>query len=297
MNTNTQQLIGKSAEYLRVMHAVRMVAVTDTTVLLKGEKGTGKATLAAEIHRVSYRRDRGFTVLPCSAGAEDVIASLLSAHSEALNAGTLYLDEVADLSLAAQGLLMAFLEQRELAGKTADVRIIAATSEDLFARVQSGAFREDLFYRLYIVPVEIPALRDRPDDIALFLKHFTAELARKHNRKAPIYSVTAKNLLKRYLWPGNLRELRNFCERMVILMAGQNIQPENLPIEIRQNDEHAGKVGFVLPKAGINLLDLESDVIRQALEMAGGNRSRAARLLGISRDTLLYRIQKHEIQV
>lgn len=296
MNENTQQLIGKSAEFMRVINAVRMVAVTDTTVLLLGEKGTGKTALAGEIHRISYRREKQFSTLACSAGAEHQLQQWLSVGGQGLEGGTLYLDEVADLSQEAQGQLMAFLEQQE-AGRhsQADVRIIAATSNDLHAMVQAGEFRQDLYYRLYVVPLEVPSLRDRADDIALFLKHFTCELARKHGRKAPVYSVTAKNLLKRYQWPGNLRELRNFCERMVVLMAGQNVQPENLPIEICRGYEQTKRVGFVLPKGGINLTELESDVIRQALEMTGGNRSRAARLLGISRDTLLYRIQKHEI--
>ncbi|MCG8426668.1 MAG: sigma 54-interacting transcriptional regulator [Chromatiales bacterium] len=295
MNMNAEQLIGKSAEFMRVVHAARMVAVTDTTVLLVGEKGTGKTALAGEIHRISRRRVKPFRLVSCSADAEKQLAGLMSTAADDLEGGTLYLDDVANLSLEGQRQLMAFFDAQESDSRLADVRVIASSSVDLYRQVELNAFREDLYYRLYIVPLEVPALRDRTEDIPMFVKHFTGELARKHGRRAPSYSVSVKNLLKRYHWPGNLRELRNFCERMVIMLAGQGIQPEHLPAEICRTGAQSKGIGFVLPREGINLTDLESDVIRQALELTGGNRSRAARLLGISRDTLLYRIQKHAI--
>jgi DNA-binding NtrC family response regulator len=164
--------------------------------------------------------------------------------------------------------------------------------------VTKGGFREDLFYRLYVVPLDVPPLRERPDDLVLLLKHFSREISLLYKRPAPRYSVSARNLLKAYDWPGNLRELHNLCERMVILMAGRIVQPENLPLEIRcgKSSRQTGSL-FALPAGGVDLLAMEGEMIRQALGMAGGNRSKAARLLRLTRDTLLYRIQKHNIQI
>ena len=147
-----------------------------------------------------------------------------------------------------------------------------------------------------MVPLEVPPLRERTDDIIPLLKHFGHTMARSHNRRAPRFSVTSRNVLKAYPWPGNVRELKNLCQRMAILMAGQTVQPEDLPAEVRcSGPEDTAQDPFRLPPEGIDLLALEGNMIRQALGMTGGNRSKAARLLGISRDTLLYRIQKHAI--
>ncbi len=302
MNNETENLLGASPLFLRVLNTARMVAGTDTPVLITGERGTGKEMLAREIHAVSQWNRGAFHVINCTgvSGSEfQLELDRVGGKREQSGAGTLFLDEVGELLPDAQQQLLHMLESHRLTVRqTGRPRIIVSSSLDLRKLVDAGDLREDLYYRLFVVPLEVPPLRDRQEDIVILLKRFSSEFARVHNRRSPRYSVSARNLLKRYPWPGNVRELRNFCERMVILMAGQIIQPENLPQEIRQGPEQKrDRPRFLLPADGINLMELESDVIRQALGLSGGNRSKAARLLGISRDTLLYRIQKHAIEV
>lgn len=293
-----EKMYGSSPVFTRAVHAARMVAGTDVSVLITGEPGTGKAMMAREIHAASRRVRGGFRVIGCAGIDEALFEAELMA---AANGSTLYLDEVADLSLEAQAKLLHFIES--VAGRQVgypDVRILASSGADLLALQMEGQFREDLYYRLHVVPLALPPLRDRADDIVLLLKQFTADLARHHGRKAPRYSVTARNLVKQYRWPGNVRELHNFCERMVILMPGGIVQPADMPPEIRRDAAvtAAARPGlFCLPEGGIDLFALEGDIIRQAISMSGGNRSKAARLLGLTRDTLLYRIQKHAIEI
>jgi DNA-binding NtrC family response regulator len=280
-----------------------MVAGTDTTVLLQGEPGAGKERMAREIHAVSRRRERPFVAVSCAGITVLELEEAVQRSAAAASGlgGTLLLKDVAELSAEPQAWLLHLFDSLG-SGRPGfpDLRVIASSSQDLQAATDAGSLREDLFYRLYVVPIELPPLRKRQDDIVLLLKQFNAELAAFHGRRAPRYSVTARNLLKLYAWPGNVRELRNLCERMVILMAGNMVQPEDLPLEIRRGPAQQRTGGwsrFVLPAEGIDLLALEGDMIRQALGMSGGNRSKAARLLGVSRDTLLYRIQKHAIDV
>ncbi|MEW7977635.1 MAG: sigma 54-interacting transcriptional regulator [Candidatus Sedimenticola endophacoides] len=293
MNNGSTRLLGNSPIFLRALHAARMVASTDAPVLIRGERGTGKELLAREIHAISLRRARPFETINGAGlgdrGLGERLATLAAGVGDA--PATLFLDQVGELSAHAQGELLQFLER-------GDLRLITGSCEDLQAAVNGGGFRADLFYRLNIVPLEMPPLREREGDVVLLLKRFSTELAHRYNRRAPQYTVSARNLLKAYAWPGNVRELRNFCERMVILLAGQQVQPSNLPEEIRSGGRPGrGGNGFQLPEEGIDLLQLEGDMIRQALSLAGGNRAKASRLLRISRDTLLYRIQKHNIAV
>jgi len=297
-----QGLVGHSAAFTRVLHAARMVAPTDATVLVVGEVGTGKQTLAREIHAASTRRLRPFFALGGSGVPADLFE--LAADTErgatlrAAAGGTLFLDEVADLESAAQAALLRYLETGMVgpaSGEPLSLRVVAATAADLAERVVRGSFRGDLFHRLNVVLLEMPALRERAEDIGTLLKHYARLFAREHGRRACRFSVAALNALKAYRWPGNVRELRNLCERLVILLPGGTVGWENLPAEIRLPDREAGAAGFRLPASGIDLNLLEKEVIAQALALAAGNRSRAARLLGISRDTLLYRIQKHGI--
>jgi DNA-binding NtrC family response regulator len=294
MSEQMMKLLGSAPEYLRAVHAARLVAGTDTTVLLVGEQGSGRQLLAREIHACSRYGGLPFRGNKCAGkGAGDLEQALGTSPS----GGTLFLDGVEDLCGESQAKLLQLIERRE-SGESKEKRIIASTATDLHRLQQEGRFREDLFFRLHVVPIDLPPLRERRDDIILMLKHFTIELAHHHGRKPPRYSVSARNLIKQYRWPGNVRELRNFCERMVILSAGNIVQPENMPVEMRRpSDSGRESSGFILPEDGIDLFSLESDMILQALRMAGGNRSKAARLLGISRDTLLYRIQKHAIAV
>ncbi len=288
----SQGLIGEAPSFRRLLNAARLVAATDASVLIIGEAGTGKESLAREIHRLGDRRHQSFQVLPVTGmTADDLVAALDHAWSGA-RGGSLYLDEVAELPSLAQARLLYWL-----AGPGGAVRLMAATRQDLWERVRAGSFREDLYYRLAVVPLELPPLRERVQDIPLLLEHFLALAAATHGLAAPRFSLTAQRQLRRYPWPGNAREARNFCERMVILCPGEDLGPENLPWEIRRGEwETTEGSSFKLPAGGINLQDLEIDCIRQALALAGGNKSRAARLLGLTRDTLLYRLEKYLIK-
>lgn len=299
---NEHTLIGHSANFTRVLNAARMVAPTDATVLLSGEIGTGKQSLAREIHTYSTRRLRPFVGLACSTLSADLFAlgpnTEQGASLRAAAGGTLFLEEVADLSAEAQATILRYLEIGAVGpagGEPLSLRVVASTASDLPERVAQGTFRADLFHRLNVVPLEVPALRERGDDVPLLLKHYIRLLAREHGRRPPVFAVAAVNALRAHRWPGNIRELRNLCERLAILLPGQAIGMENLPLDIRVPARDVGTVGFRLPAGGIDLNLLEKEVISQALQLAAGNRSRAARLLGITRDTLLYRIQKYDI--
>ncbi|MGB7552437.1 MAG: sigma 54-interacting transcriptional regulator, partial [Chromatiaceae bacterium] len=249
--------------------------------------------LAREIHRLGTRRDGPFEVVRVAGlTQEDAVAALDGAFLAA-RGGSLLVDQVGELTTSGQARLLRWLE-----GPGGEVRVMAASRQDLWGLVLSGSFRDDLYYRLCVVPLELPPLRERIQDIGPLLEHFLAGAAATHGVARPRFSLTAQRQLRRYAWPGNLRELRNFCERMVILCPGRDLGPDNLPPEIR----HGGVVGeegpgFKLPASGIKLQDLEIDVLRQALALAGGNKSRAARLLGLTRDTLLYRLNKYLIRV
>jgi len=296
------KLIGCSTAFSRIVHAARMVAPTDATVLLTGEVGSGRHSLAREIHLASTRRLRPLLTLACAGLAPDLFEvgpdTERGAALRTAAGGTLFLDEVADLRPEGQAALLRHLETGcvgPVGNEPLSLRVVAATALDLADRVAQGAFRADLFHRLNVVPLEVPPLRERAEDIPLLLKHYARLAAREHGRRPCTFGVAALNALKAYRWPGNVRELRNLCERLAILLPGQTIARENLPLEVRLPARDGGAVGFRLPAEGIDLNLLERDVIHQALLLAAGNRSRAARLLGISRDTLLYRIQKHGI--
>lgn len=292
--------IGEAPAFRRVLKAAQVVAATEATVLVLGESGTGKALLARAIHRQGRRSQGPFLVLACTGiGEESVDAELLAAHEQAAG-GTLFLDEVAELPLAGQARLLRLLAHQE-PGRTAQrtgPRVIAATSRDLWSAVQRGDFRRDLYYRLCVVPLELPPLRERVQDVPRLLEHFMRIAGQDYGLAPPRLTAGAERLLRRYAWPGNVRELRNLCERLLILASDSDIGPDNLPWEIRRGEVTAEKdLGFRLPASGIDLRDLEMDVIRQALALAGGNKSRAARLLGLTRDTLLYRMQKYLIKI
>jgi transcriptional regulator with PAS, ATPase and Fis domain len=310
------RIIGEAPSFAAVLRAAEVVAATDVTVLLLGESGTGKDLLAQHIHDESPRMAQPFIALNCAAIPEALVESELfghrrgaftgavsdnAGHLRTAHGGTLFLDEIAELPPGSQAKLLRFLESGECqsVGHTAtrrvDTRIIAATNRDLYSEVKQGRFRADLYYRLNIVPLELPPLRERAEDVARLAHAMIVEASRRHGLTSPKLSKAALSHLARYSWPGNVRELRNFCERIVVLLPGQLIEVENLPRELREREQPAAQ-GYVLPDGGIRLDDLEADIIRQAIGKAGGNRSKAARLLGITRDTLLYRIQKYAIQ-
>lgn len=293
---NQHKLIGNSPAFLRVVKAVQVLAATDANVLLHGEGGSGKEIVARAIHRLSSRKVHVFLVVGCAGFPESEVESELTGRVEKAGGGTLFLDEVAELPPQGQSRLLRFLERRD-EGRRPMPRVIAATSRDLWSAVEAGIFRRDLYYRLYVVPLELPPLRERLQDIPLLLEFFVHSAADSNKLAPPRFTAAAARLLRRYSWPGNVREIKNFCERMVIFFAGREVAPDNLPWEIRRGDVIAEEgLIFKLPSSGINLKDLEVEVIRQALALAGGNKSRAARLLGLTRDTLLYRMQKYLIR-
>ncbi len=313
-----QNLLGNSGEFATIIRAARLTAMTDATVLILGETGTGKELLAKAIHQHSRRAQGQFITINCAALPENLAESELFGHRkgaftgaitdqqgriQAAHGGSLFLDEIGELPLTIQAKLLRFLETGECqkigqtSVETIDTRILAATNRDLYAQMQTGEFRQDLYYRLNIVPLELPPLRKRIDDLELLLQTFTKKLAQRHKLATPHYSKATIKVLRRHTWRGNIRELHNFCERMLIFFSGKTIEPDNLPLEF-QADKTAlihNTNGFNLPDTGINLKELEIELIRQALQKTYGNRSKAARLLGLTRDTLLYRIKKYAI--
>jgi DNA-binding NtrC family response regulator len=308
-------IIGQSPALESLIRSAKIVAATDVTVLIKGETGTGKEVLATAIQKSGSRADKPFITLNCAALPEGIVESELFGHKkgsftganankqglfQAAEGGTLFLDEINSLPLSIQAKLLRFLENGEClaVGDTkpynVNVRIIAATNTDLARQISKGEFRQDLFFRLSVVPLELPALHERKEDVEALIRHFLAYFAKEHNIKAPVFSRQSLKVLRSYQWPGNIRELRNLCERLSILLAGRTIEPENLPFEFNTTTkQNSDNFNFTLPTLGVQLDVLEADLIHQALARTNGNRSKSARLLGISRDTLLYRIQKY----
>ncbi|MCF7966646.1 sigma-54 dependent transcriptional regulator [Methylobacter sp. Wu8] len=313
-------IIGQSPALDSLIRSAKIVAATDVTVLLKGETGTGKEVLASAIQQASARADKAFITLNCAALPESLIESELFGHKkgsftgattdkqglfQAADGGTLFLDEINSLPLSIQAKLLRFLESGEclavgeIKPYKVDVRIISATNADLNRQIDSGEFRSDLYFRLNVVPLELPPLAQRTEDIESLIKHFLALFEDAHALTAPKFSKQALRVLKTYAWPGNIRELRNLCERLSILLAGRVIEPENLPSEFTAKviANAPATSNFTLPETGLQLDTLEADLIHQALNRTNGNRSKSAKLLGISRDTLLYRMQKHGFAV
>lgn len=307
-------IIGQSPALDSLIRSAKIAAATDVTILLKGETGTGKEVLASAIQKASSRAHRPFITLNCAALPESLIESELFGHKkgaftganataqgllQSADGGTLFLDEINSLPVSIQAKLLRFLDSGEClaVGETqsykVDVRVIAATNSDLNQQIAVGEFRKDLYFRLNVVPLELPPLSQRTEDIEHLIKHFLALFEKTHGIKPPQFSRFAIKALKSYPWPGNVRELRNLCERLCILLAGKTIEPENLPFEFSQLRSAPKTTGFMLPETGLQLDSLEADLIHQALNRTKGNRSKSARLLGLSRDTLLYRMQKH----
>lgn len=311
-----KSIIGQSPALEALIRSAKIAAATDVTILLNGETGTGKEVFAHAIQKSSARAHKPFITLNCAALPESLIESELFGHKKgsftgatsntdglfrSAHGGTLFLDEINSLPLAIQAKLLRFIETGECMAVgdaetyKVDVRIIAATNIDLNFAIAQGSFRRDLYFRLNVVPLNLPTLAQRSSDIELLINHFSSQFQREHAMPAPEFSKAALKVMKAYSWPGNVRELRNLCERLCILLAGKTIEPENLPTEFSSNgfkQPDAVSV-FTLPADGINLDTLEASLIQQALDVTKGNRSKSARLLGLSRDTLLYRMQKH----
>ena len=298
--------------------AARVARSHDTTVLIEGESGVGKEVVARLIHHRSSRADGPFVGLNCGAINRELLESELFGYDkgaftgglqegkqgkfEMADQGTLLLDEVSELQPAAQVKLLRFLEEREFypvggtLKKKVDVRIIAATNRDLEAQVRAGGFREDLYYRLNVARVRVPPLRERPADILPLARYFLLRFNEKFGRQFHAISPAACDLLLHHPWRGNIRELKNAIERVVLMEDGREVQEAHLAFLAPATPPGRRESGLCLPPEGIDLERLTRDLIVQALERTGGNRSRAARLLGISRPTLIYRIDKHKIR-
>jgi len=312
------EIIGRSKEMERVVELIGKVAASEgTTVLLRGESGVGKEVVAKTIHARSPRRDFPFLEINCTALPETLLESELFGHEkgaftdakarkqgllELADRGTILLDEIGDLPPAAQAKLLRFMETRTfkrvggIRDITVDVRILAATNRDLEQAMREGAFRQDLYFRLNVVTISIPPLRQRPEDVEPLAHHFLNRITTTLRGRARRIAKPALAMLERYSWPGNVRELKNVIERAVILEEGEEVLPDHLPEEMKPGgralDLHPG---FQLPAGGINLEELEKDLIRQAVEQVHGNKTRAAELLGLSRDTLRYRMDKYAL--
>ena len=290
----------------------------DTTVLIEGESGVGKEVVARLIHHRSSRADGPFVGLNCGAISRELLESELFCYEkgaftgglqagkqgkfEMADSGTLLLDEVSELQPAAQVKLLRFLEEREFypvggtLKKKVDVRIIAATNRDLDTQVRAGGFREDLYYRLNVARVRVPPLRERPADILPLARYFLLRFNEKFGRQFHAISPAACDLLLHHPWRGNIRELKNAIERVVLMEDGREVQEAHLAFLAPATPPGRRESGLCLPPEGIDLERLTRDLIVQPLERTRGNRSPAARLLGISRPTLIYRIDKHKIR-
>ena len=309
-------IIGASPAMQEVFSLIERVSFADVPVLITGQSGTGKELVARAIHQGSNRASGPLVALNCSAVPETLLESEFFGHErgaftgavrahagrfEQAHGGTLFLDEIGTMRVDLQAKLLRAIQEREIQrlGSTqtrkVDVRILAATGEDLQEAIRRKTFREDLFYRLNVVPIQLPALCDRREDIPLLVRHFLESVARKLSREVPAISAEAMELLQAYPWRGNVRELENCVERLLVLTRGSLVSADDLPANLRQGVEpnELGVDGFELPPDGVRLTDLERHLIRQALRRCGGDLRPAARLLGISYKTLQYRIRKH----
>lgn len=315
-------IIGRTPAMQEIFKLIRKISQSETTtVLLEGESGTGKDLIAKAIHYQSPRANKPFMNISCTALPETLLESELMGYVkgaftdaktdkkglfEMADGGTVFLDEIGDMPLALQAKLLRFLEERTFrrVGGTKDikvsVRIIAATNKDLAAEVEKGNFRSDLYYRLKVIPITVPPLRERKEDIPLLIHHFINEFNAEFKKKIKGVSDEAMQAMTTYSWPGNIRELKNVIERAMLLGTGNIITLEDLPVELRSlggNAQYWNDEAFKLPTEGIDLKEMEKSLVLQALRRCGGNKSKAAKLLKLTRDQMRYRIRKYRLKV
>jgi DNA-binding NtrC family response regulator len=304
-----EHILGDHPSMQRVLKVVMQVARSKATVLVQGESGTGKELIASAIHHNSPRRDRAFVRLNCASLAENLLESELFGHERGsftgavgrregrfkqADGGTLFLDEVSEIPMPMQVKLLRFLQEREferVGGNETlqvDVRVVAATNRDLAERVREGRFREDLYYRLNVVQIDVPPLRARKSDIPLLAQHFLGVYCKENEREIRGFTDEALRAMLAYPWPGNVRELENAIERAVVLCEGQEIGLEHMPSSsgssVRQD------VGMLVP--GVSMAELERMAILQTLDAVGGSTAKAADMLGISRRKIQYRLKE-----
>lgn len=312
---NYRRIVGNSPAMQSVYELIDKVAPTDTAVLIRGESGTGKELVAHAIHFNSRRKDKPFIKVNCAVFAEGVLESELFGHEkgsftgaagkrigrfELANGGSLFLDEIGDISLSTQVKLLRVLQEKEFerVGGTelirADVRVIAATNKNLEEAIRRGEFREDLFFRLNVVPIVVPPLRNRREDIEKLAYHFLSRYSQESNKRVARIDRKALDLMARYPWPGNVRELENAIQRAVVLSDTETLFPSNLPLDIQTYQKE--DLLTVLPEDA-SLTDrvenYEKELILKALEKSGHVQTQAAKILGINRTALIYKLKKY----
>jgi two-component system response regulator HydG len=313
---NTGDIIGRSRVMMELLETVALVAPTEATVLITGESGTGKELIASAIHLNSPRREQPFIQLNCAAITETLLESELFGHERGAftgadrrkegrfrlaNRGSIFLDEVSEMSVAMQAKLLRVLQEKEIqrvGGEEVlrvDVRVMAATNRDLKAEIKAGRFREDLYYRLNVVTLPVPALRERREDIPLLAQHFLKSFAEKNRKQIKGFTPQAMDRLVRYHWPGNVRELMNAVERGVILCRGDYVSEMDFPLSVSDvpvPEQEPAREELV---ADLPLEEVEKVTILKTLESAGGNKSETARRLGITRRTLHKKLKKYGV--
>ncbi len=319
-------IVGRSGPMLDVFRLVETVCRTNSTILISGESGTGKELVARAIHTQSLRREHPFVAVNCGALPETLLESELFGHMrgaftgadankkgliEVADKGTIFLDEIGEMSATMQVKLLRVLQERKYrrVGGTeeisANIRVIAATNRDLAAMVGDGQFREDLFYRLNVIPIRLPALRERTEDVPLIAEHFLVKYTREMGKTLSGFNADAIDRLKNYPWPGNVRELENVIERAVALETTDRVQPETLGDNLRDGRPATTRIGRrsddSLPAVGFNLeqhlQDIERSHVERALRQAAGVQVRAADLLGLSFRQFRYLVKKYNLKV
>jgi len=311
------EILSASPKMEAVKKMILKVARSSSTVLIRGESGTGKELIARAIHNQSPRASEMFQAVNCAAINENLLESELFGHEkgsftgahadkkglfEVADRGTLFLDEIAELDISMQAKLLRALQERRVrrVGATyeipIDVRVVAATNRDLRAMVGDGRFRDDLYYRINVLAIEVPPLRERREDIPVLIDFFLKKHTKNTSRLVRGLTTEAKKMLQDYGWPGNVRQLESAIERAILLCEGDMITPEDLPTELRQESETATTGGFKLPPEGINFEDVEKNLILQAMDQTDYNITKAAKLLGLTFRTLQYRLEKFGIK-
>jgi DNA-binding NtrC family response regulator len=308
------QILGHSDKLLMVLEMIGQLAPTDVTILIEGESGTGKELVAQAIHQKSGRGENPFISVNCGALPKELICSELFGHEkgaftgaalqkqgrfELAHRGTLFLDEIAEMDREAQVTLLRILEEgkfRRVGGTReveVNVRVIAATNKNLQDQVEEGRFREDLYYRLNVVRMSLPALRERREDVPLLAQHFLEEFGAKYHKSELQFTDEVNAQFADYSWPGNIRELKNCVERAVILSPGPRITIDYLPERIRQATPKLGEANL---SVGLSLAEMEREMIKQTLKQTGGHRKRTAQILGISERDLYYKLKRYQLK-
>jgi len=310
-------LIGRSSAMREIFATINRVAPTRATVLLAGESGVGKDMIARAIHQHSPRADRPFVKINCTAIPENLMESELFGYEkgaftganiakpgkfEQADTGTVFLDEIGDVPASIQVKLLRILQEREFerlgSNKTKhiDVRVLAATNVDLRAALEQGTFREDLYYRLNVLPMNIPSLRERKEDIPFLADHFVKKFSKENGGRITGITEAAIQKLMQYHWPGNVRELENVIERSMVLSQGNVLDAEDIRLDVAPRRAQVNASGTAFLPEGMTLDEFEQSIIREALNRANGNKSQAARLLGLTRNALRYRLSQMGIE-